>query len=86
MAKRKGFFARQLQALREKAGLTQTALAEKAGITVVGYRQLEYDRRQPSYDSILRLSRALGVSAGVFFEGDLAGLPPGPPRRRKWGK
>jgi transcriptional regulator with XRE-family HTH domain len=67
MAKRKGFFARKLKALRREAGLSQPQLAEKAGISVTGLRQLEQGRRDPSYDTMRRLGQALGISSGIWF-------------------
>jgi transcriptional regulator with XRE-family HTH domain len=81
MAK-KGFFAKKLKELRLERGLTQTALAKMAGMSLPGYRQLEYGRRDPSYDTLRRLGQALCLSPGVLFPDEPTPLP----RRKKGGK
>jgi transcriptional regulator with XRE-family HTH domain len=60
--------SRQHQALgrafreaREKAGLTQVELAEKAGVPDTYVSDIERGVRNPTYEVLLQLSRALGV-------------------------
>ena len=53
-----GFGAR-LRELREKAGLTQTELAECAGLTMFGVTKLERGLRDPSWPTVLAFASAL---------------------------
>jgi transcriptional regulator with XRE-family HTH domain len=62
----KGFFAERLKALREENGLSQPALAERAGIGVSTLRQFEYGRREPTYGTLVKLASGLGVSLSAF--------------------
>lgn len=62
----------RLRELRERAGLSQEALAEKAGTSQVTVWRLESGTsRRIDFDLLDRLARALGVRAeelGAFFE------------------
>lgn len=73
-------FAGRLRELREKVGLTQQQLADKAGMHREGVAQLERDRRQPSWESVLALARALGVEVSAFVVEGLPSAEPAPPR------
>jgi transcriptional regulator with XRE-family HTH domain len=55
-----------LKELREAAGLTQPQLAEKAGLSKAGIADIEQGRRVPSWDTVLALATALGVSCEAF--------------------
>jgi transcriptional regulator with XRE-family HTH domain len=55
------FSGKHLQELRTKAGLSQSQLAEKAGVKVASLRGWEIDRRQPKTEALLALAQALGV-------------------------
>jgi transcriptional regulator with XRE-family HTH domain len=59
-------FGETLKTLREKAGLSQRELAHKAGLTRDAVSSLEQGRRQPAWDTVQALCRALGVSSEVF--------------------
>jgi transcriptional regulator with XRE-family HTH domain len=61
-------FAGRLRELRTQAGLSQTELAEKAGLTKDGIAQLEQGRRSPSWDTVLALCAALGVECMAFTQ------------------
>jgi transcriptional regulator with XRE-family HTH domain len=61
-------FAPRLKELREQAGLTQQALAEKAGMNRFGVAQLEQGRNKPSWDTVVALCKALGVSCDAFLQ------------------
>jgi transcriptional regulator with XRE-family HTH domain len=53
-------------ALRQRrlaAGLTQEALAEKAGIDRTYVSILEREKQSPTVDTLIRLCRAMGVLA-----------------------
>ncbi len=63
-------FKELLRQLREKAGLTQQQLADKAGLPVGSLRSHEQGQRAPSWAAVVKLARALGVGADVFSECD----------------
>ncbi len=63
-------FGRNLQRLRQQAGLSQAGLAEKAGIPVKTIQNWEIDRNQPRLEALMKLVRALdapleALTAGV---------------------
>lgn len=62
-----GFGAR-LKALRAAAQLTQERLAELTGMTIGNIGRLESGGRQPSWETVVRLAKALGVSTDEFRE------------------
>jgi transcriptional regulator with XRE-family HTH domain len=72
------WFAGRLRELREQAGLSRQQLADRAGMkSEAGIRNLEQGIRRPSWDTVLALCQALGVSCDAFTQ------PPGelpPPR------
>jgi transcriptional regulator with XRE-family HTH domain len=86
-------FAERLRDLRHQAGLTQTALAEAAGVPVPSLRGYEQGTREPFWHVMLRLARGLGVPAEAFADctskddrpgrGQGARPPRRPARRRK---
>jgi transcriptional regulator with XRE-family HTH domain len=59
-----------LKDLRTSAGLTQQQLAVIAGIPLPSLRGHEQGQRVPSWASVVKLARALGVSTDVFAECD----------------
>ena len=59
-----------LRELREKAGFTQVQLAEKAGMPLGTLRNHEQGQRLPSWPTIVKLARALGVATDVFTASD----------------
>src|SRR5438105_1895577 len=60
------YFAGRLKELREAASLTQEQLAGQAGLTKDGIAQLEQGRRKPSWETVLTICTALGVSSEEF--------------------
>jgi transcriptional regulator with XRE-family HTH domain len=68
-------FAEILKRLRERAGLTQPQLADRAGVPVSTLRAVEQGRRDPAFSTAVRLVRGLGVGLSVglrkFEEVDL---------------
>jgi DNA-binding XRE family transcriptional regulator len=83
-------FGERLKDLRERAGLNQPALADKAGLTKQAINKLEKGESEPSWITVRRLARALGVSVLEFDVGDLPGeedgeedQPPPPPPKKK---
>jgi len=59
-------FSLQLRRLREKAGLTQGELAERAGLSVQAISALEKGFRSPSWDTVQRLAVALEIEETDF--------------------
>lgn len=79
-------FARRLKELREKAGLSQKALAEKAGLALSAIGHLEQGLRMPAWETVRDLARALGVSCSAFeVESDepVQASPRGRPKKRR---
>jgi transcriptional regulator with XRE-family HTH domain len=59
-------FAERLRQLRQEAGLTIQALADKAGLHREGVAQLERNRRQPTWETVIALADALDISTEEF--------------------
>jgi transcriptional regulator with XRE-family HTH domain len=59
-------FAARLRELREKAGLTQEALARAADMSIGNVRNYEQGIREPYMRGLFRLADALGVSSEAF--------------------
>jgi transcriptional regulator with XRE-family HTH domain len=77
------FFGPRLKELREAVGLTQSQLAERAGLHRQGIVKLERGEREPAWGTVLALMDALGVSCQAFLEepGPQAEAKPGRPRK-----
>jgi transcriptional regulator with XRE-family HTH domain len=54
--------ARAVGKLREDAELSQAALARKAGLTATSIGEVESGEHEPTYGTMRRLARGLGVS------------------------
>jgi transcriptional regulator with XRE-family HTH domain len=80
MVERSGF-AERLRALRGDAGLSQAGLAERAGVPVATVRQFEQGRREPTYATLLKLARGLGLSLAAFDQPAATDCPAPAPRR-----
>lgn len=78
-------FNEMLRSLRSKAGMTQEQLADKAGMPLASLRGHEQGQRLPSWASVVKLSRALGVSTDVFSVCDEIQPADDKPKRRKKG-
>ena len=61
-------FAQVLRRLRKDKGLSQEELAHQSDLDRTYISLLERGLRQPSLSSILRLSKPLGVSRGIFSQ------------------
>ena len=59
-------FGEILGRLRQEAGLTQKALADRAGLSPRTVQSWEQGRRAPVSSDFFRLVRALAVSADAF--------------------
>jgi transcriptional regulator with XRE-family HTH domain len=56
------WFGPRLKQLREQPGLTQPELAERAQLSKGGVADLEQGRRKPTWETVLALCAARGVS------------------------
>jgi len=56
----------KLRTMRDQQGLTQAALAEKAGVSPGLIAQVEQGKIQPSFKTVEKLSHVLGVSPCYF--------------------
>jgi len=61
-------FAMRLKSLRERKGLTQEELAEKAGVSRAYLSRLEIGRHDPPLSLLRKLAKALRVKAGRLVE------------------
>src|SRR5271156_2952987 len=77
------WFGERLRELREKAGLTQQQLAERANLTRAGVAQLETGRREPAWRTVVVLCEALGVACDEFLRQPARRSPVMPGRPRK---
>src|SRR5262245_27425572 len=76
-------FGARLKELREGAGLTQTELADKAGLSQRAVSHWEQGLREPVLSNLVALSEALGVDCTAFLEAPAGRPPAGPGRPRK---
>jgi transcriptional regulator with XRE-family HTH domain len=76
-------FANELQKLRRARGLSQTDLAERAGISIDSLRNWEQGRVLPRIDAAHRLARALGVSIDALVEGNGDAAPSRAAKRKR---
>lgn len=68
-----------LKDARLSAGLTQTQLADRVGVSQTTVYDLEVGRNQsPSYETVIRLAAALGVSPEELFPVAPLPVPPSP--------
>lgn len=75
-------FAEKLKGLRKAAGLTQEALARRAGVPLPSLRGHEQGQRVPSWASVCRLARALGVPTDAFAECEEVKASAASPKRK----
>lgn len=84
MAEGQASFGALLREYRDRAGLTQEALAERAGLSPDAIGLLERgERRHPQRHTVRQLAAALGLGAAarVSFDGAARHDPPTSPRR-----
>jgi transcriptional regulator with XRE-family HTH domain len=77
-------FANTLHLLRERAGLSQYALAKLSGLSKQALSNLELGHREPHWNTVQRLALALCVSCDLFLDPAFSRRPPSPkPRSRR---
>jgi transcriptional regulator with XRE-family HTH domain len=74
-------FKDNLRRLREAAGLTQTAMAEKAGVPFRSYQNWEAGVREPRIQALAALAAAVGVTVDELIR-EPPGADPGQPARK----
>ena len=72
--------ARRMAELREQAGLTQAAVAERTGMTATNYQRIEHGQQNVTVEMMVRIANALGVRTADFF------APLAVARRRRPGR
>ncbi len=60
--------AKRLKQLRAERGLTQAALAKRAGVTLSYIGRLEIGMHDPQLSSLRKLAKALKVTVGELVE------------------
>lgn len=60
-------FAKRLERIRTDAGLSQTALAERIGVSQSAISQMESGDRKPSFDMVRQMAKALGVKPSYLL-------------------
>jgi len=60
-------FGDAVRELRKTAGLSQMALAEKAGLTLNYVGEVERGEKMASLETVVRLARALEMSGGELL-------------------
>jgi transcriptional regulator with XRE-family HTH domain len=87
--KNKTNFGQRLREIRESRGLTQSALARLLGMADTAVSRLEAGGRDPSWATVISISRSLGLSPNDFLGDDDQPVPieepeppPAPPPRR----
>jgi DNA-binding XRE family transcriptional regulator len=78
--------ARQVRRLRQQAGLTQEALAKRAGLARPNLARVESGRYRPSLETLERIARALGQPVSVLVSRPMLSSRAGPPKRRRKAK
>jgi transcriptional regulator with XRE-family HTH domain len=62
-------FGKNLREARRTAGLSQEELADRASVDRPAISVYEHGRREPNLGTIVKLARALGISAGALVRG-----------------
>lgn len=60
--------AEKLQMLRKKAGLSQTSLCDKLGVSTALYNKYEKQNSRPPYETILKIAKIYNVSVDALID------------------
>ena len=67
MADPRALIGKTIQRLRKRRNLSQAALAEKMGVHITYLSNIERGKENPTLDTFIKLSRALGVELAELF-------------------
>jgi transcriptional regulator with XRE-family HTH domain len=67
-------FAKRLERIRTDAGLSQTALADRVGVSQSAISQMEGGERKPSFDMVRVVAKALGVKPSYLLGEEIENL------------
>jgi transcriptional regulator with XRE-family HTH domain len=77
---------RRIGELRERAGLTQADVAERAAMSLTNYQRIEAGTQNLTLRTMARIARVLGCEVAAFLEAPKAPRPkPGRPKRKARG-
>jgi transcriptional regulator with XRE-family HTH domain len=65
---RKGFFAARLRLALDKAGMSQAEIGRRTGLSKQTISDLLLDKWPPSWETVQKLARALGVTCEAFAD------------------
>jgi transcriptional regulator with XRE-family HTH domain len=71
-------FSDRIRKIREERGLSQSELAEKAGLQTSAISHFETGRRAPSFDNLKRLADALSTPIDALLERKVEATAAGP--------
>ncbi|MBI4539886.1 MAG: helix-turn-helix transcriptional regulator [Gemmatimonadetes bacterium] len=69
-------FAKRLRRSRDRQGLTQSQLGEKAGLSAAAVSQLESGERKPNFATIVHLAKALSMTPNAIMGVEEEGSDP----------
>jgi transcriptional regulator with XRE-family HTH domain len=81
VSRKTGLFAAKLKELRTQANLTQSELAKRSGVPLGTLQGFEQGHREPTYGTLLKLARGLGVGLSAFETQE-----PTPEVPKRWGR
>lgn len=58
----------KLKTTRQKTGLTQVQVAEKANITVTSYQRIEYGKQEPKATTAILIAETLNSTVEELFK------------------
>jgi transcriptional regulator with XRE-family HTH domain len=67
---------KRIEEIREQAGMSQSALARSIGTSQSAISQIEAGERNPSFDMLRQIAKALNVSVPHLVGAEVEGLAP----------
>jgi transcriptional regulator with XRE-family HTH domain len=79
-------FAERLRSLRDAVGLSEAQLAKASEVSFSSIHEYGLGRRKPSFEAVVKIARALGVTCESFADcSDIAPIAGKPKRKGKKG-
>jgi transcriptional regulator with XRE-family HTH domain len=82
VAEKRKTFADRLKEEREKKGVSAYALSKSCGLSRQALNKLEAGLRQPAWDTVQRIARALGLDCTAFADESIDMPEPAAPAKR----